>query len=253
MPFTPSHVAAVLPFVRTPLPPAALAIGAMMPDLFYYVPLDIPRSFTHSWLGLITVDLAFGAALFVLWELVFRAPMVDLGPRWLRARMSTRWRMPSTLRGFATFVGLLILALVTGTTTHILWDSVTHAGPVATALELDGMVGPLPFYKWAQHVSSAIGVLALIVFTMLWVRRTAPVDAAPTRLTQRQRWAAVLLILAAGLVVALIIWLRGIMQGHSPIDNQLVFYTVTIGLAAAGLAAVIVSLVWWTVRRPRAH
>ena len=28
MPFTPSHIAAVLPLARTPLPPAALAIGA---------------------------------------------------------------------------------------------------------------------------------------------------------------------------------------------------------------------------------
>lgn len=37
MPFTPSHVAAALPFLRTPLIPAALVIGTMTPDLFYYL------------------------------------------------------------------------------------------------------------------------------------------------------------------------------------------------------------------------
>ncbi len=33
MPFTPSHAVVALPFVRTPLLPAAIAIGAMTPDL----------------------------------------------------------------------------------------------------------------------------------------------------------------------------------------------------------------------------
>ncbi|WP_262927685.1 DUF4184 family protein [Microbacterium sp. NIBRBAC000506063] len=33
MPFTPSHAVVALPFVRTPLLPAAIAVGAMAPDL----------------------------------------------------------------------------------------------------------------------------------------------------------------------------------------------------------------------------
>ena len=253
MPFTPSHVAAILPFARTPLPPAALAIGAMMPDLFYYVPLDIPRGFTHSWLGVVTVDLAFALALFFLWEFVFRAPVTDFAPAWVRSRMSTRFRMPTTLRAFATFAALLIAAVLIGLTTHLVWDSLTHAGPVADALKLDAKVGGLRLYSWAQHVSSAAGAIALVVFTFFWWRRTEPHPAPTTRLTQAQRRAGVLLVLACGLLVALVIWIRGIARGHSPVEGQLVFYTVTVGLAAAGLCAVILSLVWWTVRRPRLH
>jgi hypothetical protein len=61
------------------------------------------------------------------------------------------------------------------------------------------------------------------------------------------------LALASGLVVALAVWIRGIARGHSPVQNELIFYTVTIGLAAAALCAVILSVVWWTVRKPRAH
>ena len=253
MPFTPSHVAAILPFARTPLPPAALAIGAMMPDLFYYVPLDVPRGFTHSWLGVVTVDLAFALALFFLWEFVFRAPVIDFAPAWVRNRMSTRYRMPSTLRGLGIFAALLVGAVLVGCATHIVWDSLTHAGPVADALKLDAKAGPLPLYKWGQHLSSAVGVIALAVFTFFWWRRTEPHPSAPTRLTGSQRRHGILLVLASGLIVALVVWIRGIARGHSPVENELIFYTVTIGIAAAALVAVIVSIVWWTVRKPRAH
>jgi hypothetical protein len=253
VPFTPSHVAAILPFVRTPLPPAALAIGAMVPDLFYYVPLDIPRGFTHSWLGVVTVDLAFALVLFFLWEFVFRAPVIDFAPGWVRSRMSTRYRMPSTLKALGIFAALLVGAVLIGSATHIIWDSFTHAGPVVYALKLDAKSGPLPLYTWAQHGSSAVGVIALVVFTLVWWRRTEPHPSPVTRLTQAQRRAGIVLVLASGLAVALVVWIRGIQRGWGMFDNQIIFYTVTIGLAAAALCAVILSIVWWTVRKPRAH
>ncbi|MDQ7908342.1 DUF4184 family protein [Phytohabitans sp. ZYX-F-186] len=41
MPFTGSHPAAVLPLVRWGLPPAALVIGSMVPDLPYYLPTPV--------------------------------------------------------------------------------------------------------------------------------------------------------------------------------------------------------------------
>lgn len=253
MPFTPSHIAAVLPFARTPLPPAAMALGAMVPDLFYYVPLDVPRGLTHSWLGVVSIDLAAALVLFFLWEFVFRAPVIDFGPLWLRRRMSTRYRMPTTLRAFGIFAALLIGAALLGSTTHLLWDSLTHAGPVTTALKLDAMQGPLPLYKWGQHASTVVGLVALVVFTLFWCRRTEPRDSAASRLSGAQRRNGVLLVLASGLVVALVVWIRGIVRGHSPVENELVFYTVTVGLAAAALCAVVLSIVWWTVRKPRAH
>ena len=42
MPFTASHPAAILPFLRTPLPASALVAGSIAPDLPYYVPVDVP-------------------------------------------------------------------------------------------------------------------------------------------------------------------------------------------------------------------
>jgi hypothetical protein len=52
MPFTVSHAVVALPFVRTPLLPAAIAIGAMTPDLPLFVrgtPVSYQLTHTNSW------------------------------------------------------------------------------------------------------------------------------------------------------------------------------------------------------------
>ena len=59
MPFTPSHAAAVLPFLRTPLPASALVAGSVAPDLPYYLPGDLSWE-THSALAVVTTDLLLG-------------------------------------------------------------------------------------------------------------------------------------------------------------------------------------------------
>ena len=245
VPFTPSHVAAVLPFARTPLLPAGLVIGSMMPDLFYYVPIDIPRNFAHSWLGLVTVDLAFGIALFFAWQLVFRAPVVDFFPQWVRGRMKERDRMPRTARAIVTFAALLIASVLLGSLTHVLWDSFTHAsGLFGSVPALATVVGPLPVYTWLQHASTVLGALALVAFVLWWRRRTQPGTAAPTRLTRRTRVGGWLLVGVAGLAVSIYLWFRGMGHGSAPFANDLVFYVVTVALAAAALVAVLLCLIW---------
>ncbi len=64
MPFTPSHAVVALPFVRTPLVPAAIAIGAMTPDLPLFVrglPLHYGVTHSFAWLPA-TVVAGAGAA-----------------------------------------------------------------------------------------------------------------------------------------------------------------------------------------------
>ncbi len=53
MPFTPSHAAAVLPFLRTPLPASALVIGSIAPDLPFHLPVDFPWR-THTAQAVVT-------------------------------------------------------------------------------------------------------------------------------------------------------------------------------------------------------
>jgi hypothetical protein len=251
VPFTPSHVAAIVPFAKTPLLPAALVIGSMAPDLFFYVPLPISRGFTHSWLGAVTVDLGVSVALFVLWQLVFRRPMVDFAPRSAQRRIAAMpWSgvRPAGM-SWPLLALLLVASVLLGTATHIVWDWFTHPDWVVHQIPwLQQQWGPKPVYEWAQYFSSAFGAVVVLIWTIRWWRRTRPVDAPSTRLRPVARVLVWATVLGIGLAAALVIWIAGILQGESAVYESLVFHTVTVGIAAAALTAVLWSAVWWMLR-----
>ncbi|WP_288119671.1 DUF4184 family protein, partial [Microbacterium sp. 69-7] len=70
MPFTVSHAVVALPFVRSPLLPAAIAIGAMTPDLPLFV-RGTPVSYQLTHTNLV-VSTLIAAALTALWYLLLR-------------------------------------------------------------------------------------------------------------------------------------------------------------------------------------
>lgn len=181
MPFTPSHAVVALPFIRTPLVPAAIAIGAMTPDLPLFVRgVGLNYSFTHAFGNLVwTGLLAF--VLFLLWRVVLRPAVPELSPSWLARRLPSGWDDRGTVAaGKAIGVGarrsypvLLALSLLLGVLSHILWDLFTHEGRWGVQLVpgLDAMWGPLPGFKWLQHGSSVIGLAVIGVWALLWLRR----------------------------------------------------------------------------------
>jgi Domain of unknown function (DUF4184) len=247
MPFTPSHVAAVLPFVRTPLLPAALVIGSMGPDLFFYIPLPISRADTHSWLGVVTIDLFFGVLVFVLWQLMFRAPIVDFLP--LPARMRIAAMPWSGIRplGMSWFrlVVVLVISVLLGTVSHVVWDDFTHDDWLTQHLPaLQHDWGSKPIYRWLQYASSLFGAVAVGLWALAWWRRTYPAAPVPTRITAATRAMAWVTVVAVGAVASLAIWIPGIFAGASPVDDVLVFRTVTVGIGSSGLAALIWCVAW---------
>src|SRR6478672_2270456 len=84
MPFTPAHVAAVLPVVGRERPrwvvPCALVVGSMVPDVLYFVPLGDYRAVSHSLRGLVTLDLLLGLVLSGLWRGAAAPVLRDLAP-----------------------------------------------------------------------------------------------------------------------------------------------------------------------------
>lgn len=183
MPFTPSHALVALPFVRSPLVPAAIAIGAMTPDLPLFVrgtPLDY--GFTHTYANIVWT--AFAAfALFLVWRVVLRPAVPELSPRWLAARLPAEWAtggvaaLRTAIRGHdRAYPLLLAVSLVIGVLSHILWDSFTHEGRwgVTSLPALDEPWGPLLGYKWLQYGSGVIGLAVIGVWVVLRIRRAAP-------------------------------------------------------------------------------
>ncbi|MFD4959211.1 DUF4184 family protein [Microbacterium sp. NPDC058389] len=192
MPFTPSHAVVALPFVRTPLAPAAIAVGAMTPDLPLFVRgLPLHYGVTHSFAWLPVTMLA-ALALLLVWRCVLRPAARELSPGRLAARLPGEWDAAAAASARETFAGapavrvtvrsvmLLVVSLAIGVASHIVWDLFTHEGRWgAVALPaLDEEWGPLPGYKWLQYGSSIVGLA--ILGTFMLARR--PDAASPTRL-----------------------------------------------------------------------
>ncbi|GAB3634395.1 hypothetical protein GCM10027421_37490 [Microbacterium shaanxiense] len=187
MPFTPSHAVLALPFIRTPLVPAAIAIGAMTPDLPLFLRgFGVSYAFTHTYANVLwTMVLAFG--LFLIWRVVLRPAASELSPSWLARRLPSDWSTPaadaaSSAVGIGqrrSYIPLLILSLLLGVVSHIVWDAFTHDGRIGLEVipALGEKWGPLPGFKWLQHGSSIIGLVIIGIWALLRLRRSVVHDA----------------------------------------------------------------------------
>lgn len=184
LPFTLSHAAAALPFMRGGLVPSALVIGSMAPDLPYYLPLPIAQSLTHSTAGVGTVDLLLAVVCFAIWQVLFAPVAVAAAPEGLRRRLAPRhpvgWR-----HHLATPTALLLAgaSLLIGSATHVLWDEFTHAGRWGAA-NIDWLAtthGALAGYRWAQYASGIVGLIVVAIAAARWWRHTRPMPSAASQ------------------------------------------------------------------------
>lgn len=204
MPFTPAHAAAALPFRRTRLVPSALLIGTFAPDLEYFVRLAAGGGWGHTVAGVFGLSLPGGlAALWVFHRLV-KVPLVYLLPDSIRARLTPELA-PFGFLPALRFVNVL-LSLLIGIATHLLWDGFTHAnywpGRDITTLHhgfsLAG--GWFTLFDVLQLISSVGGLLALAIWSLHWYRRTPPDPCMPPNpFTPRHRH----VIVAMGITVAI--------------------------------------------------
>lgn len=217
MPFTPSHALVALPFVRTPLVPAAIAIGAMAPDLPLFVRgAGIDYGFTHTYGNLVwTGLLAF--ALFLIWRVVLRPAVPELAPAWLARRLPEDWSdtaRTSLLRAVGVgqsrwYPVLLAVSLILGAASHILWDSFTHEGRwgVAVIPLLDEPWGPITGFKWLQYGSAIAALIIIAVWAVLRLRGASPREDSPRVLPLSVRlswWISLPVILLTSWIMGLV-------------------------------------------------
>lgn len=190
MPFTPSHAVVALPFVRIPGVPAAIAVGAMTPDLPLFLrgtPISYDETHSFPWLpltGLIALVLLF------VWRCLLRPAVRELAPGWLAARLPGEWDASIAASARETFApnawhdrraralypAVLAAALMFGVATHIVWDLFTHEGRWGTRVlpVLNDQWGPFIGFKWLQHGSSVVGLAVLGVWAVVWLWRRRP-------------------------------------------------------------------------------
>lgn len=244
MPFTISHIAAVLPLTAgragRVFVPGALAIGAMVPDLPYFVPPHVGAAWSHSAVGPFTIDLVLGVAVFALWHAVLRQPLTDLGPRWLRSRLPDRPGMPAR-RWLSVAVSVVI-----GAVTHVVWDAFTHTGRWGPRhvgwlnIEVTG----LPWLKWFQYGSGVIGLLVLLIWVAHHLYRTVPDAGVPDRAGDLARIACWLFSGAVCVLAAGSTWLSGAVRARVWLDEDIAVQTATRTVSLTGFTLLLWCVIW---------
>jgi hypothetical protein len=240
VPFTPSHAAAILPFLRTPLPASALVVGSIAPDIPYYLPVDFPWR-THTALGVVTTDLVLGVLAWAVWHALLSEPALAGSPAGLRARLAgVPLGLPVRVASLRRLV-LVVLAVAVGAGSHVLWDEFTHPRRWGTehAAVLADTWGLLPGYRWLQYAGGLVGAAVLLVWFVLWWRRTPP-RAGAHRPAARSAWA---LVAAAGVLVGVPAALTA-----GPGIGAAGYAGATWGGGAALAVAVLLALAWHAVR-----
>jgi hypothetical protein len=203
VPYPFAHPLAVLPLVR-PMGrfavPSALAIGSVVPDLWYFVPLA-GRDDSHAVAGLLWFCLPLGLLIYLWFHLVLKEPLIAL----LSSRLAS-----FTCAGLPRRPWSAVLAsLLAGALTHVAWDELTHASGE----------------RWLQHASTLLG--SALLAGWIW-RRLARVPAQPPRLAAFTR-----ACVAAGLLAAAALAALGVADSALAWDRAtLRHFARTAGLAA---------------------
>ncbi|MCA9230035.1 MAG: DUF4184 family protein [Planctomycetales bacterium] len=207
MPFTPTHVLAVLPFAFALrwMPISALAIGAMVPDAPMFFP-GLKYAQTHSIVGVFNACLPLGVAAFLLFQWVLKEPLAALLPVWVQQR-TTSVSKPFLVPTVSFLMGVTLAVLI-GSFSHLLWDSFSHQGRWGTQLvpDLNHLIsiGPwaLPGYKVIQYGSTIVGLPLLVLITGATLAMTEPSDES---LFPNVDWRLKRLAFAICLIVPLLI------------------------------------------------
>lgn len=195
MPFTPTHILAVVPlgYMQSwPVPFSALMIGSLVPDWPLYTSVIPNYQTTHSFTGIFTACVPLGFALYVFFQAVLKIPLFELLPQPLRQRLKVVMMSPLSFRPQA-IVGVIV-ALAVGALTHIVWDGFTHRGQWGIRIlpALDNVVLTIAGldirgYKLLQYGSTAFGIPILLLCFMVWFRASRPQPVPPSILPKNVR------------------------------------------------------------------
>lgn len=203
MPFTLAHPAFVLPLRHAPqLRAAPLILGAMVPDLPYFLPGKFQRLIpeTHDFLGSITTDMALGYLALIALLLLRRPLTALLAPR-------ARWLCLHSLAPFTRRSSAWLWAapaLLLGIWSHLLWDSFTHTDGWVTrrvsALSAPMVIGPYtePVAHVLQYLSSVVGLAVMVIW---YLRLPAPARYPADPHAARPPVAPILMLSAAAAVL----------------------------------------------------
>ncbi len=180
MPFTLAHPIAIAPLwyaSRRRLDLPALIVGAMVPDIAYFVVLRPVANIGHSPLGIVVQGIPAGLLLLALIQGVMRRPLVLLMRALLPRTMVLYGPRLHPYRFWPLQRGLVIgVSLALGAGSHIVWDAFTH-GDGWVVMRWSGLRAEawgLPVYKLLQYGGGVLGLVALALWAVWAVAQRSP-------------------------------------------------------------------------------
>lgn len=170
MPFTFAHPAAILPFKNIKwLSMSAMVVGSLCPDFEYFFRLKLHGRYGHSLEGMFLLDIPMALLLLFLFHEVVKKPLIDHLPFYFQSRLQSL-RAYNFLQALRKNTPAILLSILLGVSTHVLWDSFTHANTFLVN-HLDFLRQPVdfsflpryPLFRYLQHLSTLLGTLAILV------------------------------------------------------------------------------------------
>ena len=247
MPFTAAHPAAILPF-RKRFIFSALVVGAIAPDLHYFVGVDHHFQATHTIAGAFYICLPSALAVLWLFQRVLKLPLISLAPERLQSRLA-RFAEPFRFGPAKRFIWILI-SLLLGIFSHLLWDSFTHGGGYMAQHIAALRTVPFaryeiyrPLYNLLQHLSSLLGVGILVSAYYRWSERAQP-QPVPEKLRLNPRVKTIALA-AIGSGAAILGLICGFLDSRESTRATAFFVDGVIWFTTLAIAGLVVFSVYW--------
>jgi len=248
VPYTISHVAAVIPAYR-PLSRAqvfsAAVVGSIVPDFDLLFPHYLSRVETHSFQALFTYCLPVGLLTYLFTRVLIKPALIECLPNGAYARLQAS-KPAISLRAAKNWL-MVAAAILFGAATHIIWDAFTHEKSlgVRTFPFLKGfgpgLEGhPMQLFRWLQFGSSAIGLAILAIALIVWLRHApAPSSPSPRRLGPVERTIWLVMYLAPPVADAGWLLLRVLASGTLQVSAG---YGI-VAIAVASIRGAVISLI----------
>lgn len=206
MPFTFSHPALAIPVYflrRNFLSLTGLVMGSLAPDFEYFIRMKKgPSVYSHSFWAIFWFNLPIALLLAFIFHGWVKKPLIHHLPLWLYIRL-VKYEKLNWFSYFKRKWPFVLLSIVIGTATHLLWDWFTHYSVVFTngnhKIEFTFLNSYFQIYTYTiLHILNSLFGLVLL-FKLLWQLPTA----TDFKKEQPDKWYWIKIFFLSGIIILL--------------------------------------------------
>lgn len=224
-----------------------------MPDFEFFLRLSSTRVVGHTIPGIVLFCLPVGLIVLFIFHKVIKKPLLSLFPQSHRHRISsigTEFRFFPLKRLIS-----IIVTLVIGILSHLLFDSLTHENsfftshiPILSFSIVKTPFGFLKVYFLLQQILSFIGFLLMVRWYGAWYKNVAHSQLHPSVLNRNQKRKVLIVMLVVTLVTTTVAVLAITFSGnhldHTAFYKALISNAAVVTVSVSLLVLFLYSICW---------